>query len=242
MTRGIIVQARMGSTRLPGKVLMEIKGRPVLWHVVNRLKYCKSIDRIIIATTTEKIDDAIEGFCRHNAIDFYRGSENDVLDRFYKTAERYKIDCIVRITSDCPLTDPVLIDEIITYYNQNHYDLVANLTLDDSGRTYPRGLDVEVFSFERLKDAFMNAQTQFEREHVTPYMYSATKNFYCYKNNTDYSKYRWTLDTPDDLALIAEIYQSLYNPGKIFLYSDILELINRKPELIKINQHIRQKA
>jgi len=236
-----IIQARMGSERLPGKVLMDIAGKPMLWHVVNRLKQSKYLNRIIIATTTNKDDEKIVDFCETNNINFYRGSENDVLDRYYKTALYWDVDTIVRITADCPLIDPNVIDKVIISYlkNMDNFDGSSN-TIE---RTYPRGLDTEVISSLGLSKAWNEAKEDYQREHVTIYIYENPLKFklYSLKNDVDLSYYRWTVDEKKDLKLVKNIYKFLYSEGNIFLTKDILKLLELKPNLKKINKDVEQK-
>ncbi|WP_425448038.1 cytidylyltransferase domain-containing protein [Dethiothermospora halolimnae] len=236
-----IIQARMGSTRLPGKVMMNLCGKTILAHVINRVKQSKLIDEIIVATTCKEKDDAIKDESKKNGVKVFRGSENDVLSRYYYASKENGGDTIIRITSDCPLIDPYLIDEMLDFYIKNDYDMVTNATKDLSLRTYPRGLDTEIFSFENLKDAFNNANKLNEREHVTPYLYKNSERTYYYRNNTDYSNHRWTLDTIDDFKLIKEIYEKLYDGHHDFYFKDILKLFKQYPKLMNINSHIKQK-
>lgn len=236
-----IIQARMGSTRLPGKVMKNLYGKTILAHDIERIKQSKLINDIVIATTESKVDDVIAEEAFNNGAKIYRGSEEDVLSRYYEAAVENKSDVIVRITSDCPLIDPYVTDEIIQFYLENNYDLVTNAGADLSQRTYPRGLDVEVFSFKVLKDAYVNAKEKYQREHVTPYIYENSQNVYFYKYSENYSKYRWTLDTEEDFELINAIYTRLYNGSHNFYLEDIVELFNKEPILFKINAHIAQK-
>ena len=233
-----IVQARMSSTRLPGKILMNIEGKPVIWHIIERLKNAKNIDEIVLATTFEKADDPVEKFAKKNKISYFRGSETDVLDRFYKAAIKYKATIVVRITGDCPLTDPEVTDSIIETFMKEDYDYVSN-TLEP---TYPDGLDVEVFSFKALEKAWKEAKLQSEREHVTPYVWKNKKKFnvFCIKTNSDLSYLRLTLDNKEDFELISAIYSELYSKKKLFLLKDILALFKEKPELTEINSHIER--
>ena len=241
MNKFAIVQARHGSTRLPGKILKEISGKPMLWHVVNRLSFSKLIDKIVITTTTDSEDDKTEQFCKNYKIDYFRGSVDDVLSRYYETAKLFSADIIIRITSDCPMIDPEIIDQMLRLFlrGSDECDYISNVI----DRTFPRGLDTEIFTFNALEKAMNDAATPYEREHVTPYIYNhkdkfKTKNFF---NNKDYSFHRWTVDTEEDFRLIEELYKAVYNPEKIFLFEDVLKIFKQKPELIKINQHIRQK-
>jgi len=166
-----IIQARMGSTRLPGKVMKDLLGKPVLWHDIQRIKQSELIDEIIIATTTKKQDQVIYEKALEWGVKAFRGSEEDVLKRYYDAAAENGVDTVVRITSDCPLIDPHVIDEIVEYYNVHDYTLVTNAGSDLKNRTYPRGFDTEVFSFNVLEEAFNKAEERYQREHVTPFIY-----------------------------------------------------------------------
>lgn len=235
-----IIQARMGSTRLSGKVMKDIKDRTVLSHVIERVKQSKLIDEIIIATTIHERDNVIE----NEAIKcskVYRGSEEDVLSRYYLAAKENNIDIIVRITSDCPVIDSNVIDEIVNFYLKGKYDIVTNAGSDISQRTFPRGLDTEVFSFEVLEDAFNNGREKYHREHVTPYIYENSNKIHYFKNDINYSMYRWTLDTEEDFELISEIYNRLYKGTHDFYLQDIVEVFKKEPKLFTINSHIEQK-
>lgn len=236
-----IVQARMGSERLPGKVMIKIADKTALYHVITRVRQSKLIDEILIATTTKTEDDIIVEETKNIGVKYYRGSEEDVLSRYYYAAKESNADTIIRITSDCPLIDPEIIDRIIEFYKEHDYEIVANASSDLSKRTFPRGLDVEIFSFQQLETAFMKAYEKYQREHVTPYIYENAKEIYFYKNDIDYSKYRWTLDTKEDLELICKIYDELYKGTHDFYLNNIIELFEKKPELYKINAHIEQK-
>ena len=236
-----IIQARMGSTRLPGKVMKDLCGKTVLAHDIERVRQSKYIDEIVIATTKFKEDDIILREALENGAKVYRGSEDDVLRRYYEAAKENKADVIVRITSDCPLIDPFIVDEVIKVYLNSNYDLVTNAGFYPENRTYPRGLDVEVFSFDILKKAFQEAKEMYQREHVTPFIYENSKNIYYYKNNIDYSKYRWTLDTEEDYKLIEIIYKNLYKGKHDFYVEDISKLFDDMPELFEINKNVQQK-
>ncbi|MFA7289250.1 MAG: glycosyltransferase family protein [Melioribacteraceae bacterium] len=240
MNKVVIVQARLGSTRLPSKVLKVLSGKPVLYHVIERIKQAKLVDDIVIATTDLDNDEPLVEYLRENKINYYRGSSDDVLSRYYETAVKYKADIIIRITSDCPLIDPEVIDSIIkSYLENNKYDYVSNTIM----RTFPRGLDVELFTFAALKKSFNEAEQKSEREHVTPYIYNNREifNVYSFVSKTNLSFLRWTLDTPEDYQLIKEIYDSLYKEGEIFTTEEVLTLFRNRPELIEINKHIEQK-
>ncbi|MEL5865097.1 glycosyltransferase family protein, partial [Clostridium cochlearium] len=190
-----IVQARVGSTRLPGKVLKKICGKTVLEHDIDRLRRIKNIDEIIIATTTLEKDNAIVKECERLGVKCFRGSEEDVLSRYYYAAKENNADVVVRVTSDCPLIDSYVSEKTINYYLNNKYDYVSN-TID---RTYPRGLDTEVFSFKVLEMAFKEAVSLRDKEHVTSYIWNNPQIFKLaqYKNHKDYSHLRWTLDTEE---------------------------------------------
>lgn len=236
-----VIQARVGSTRLPGKVLKKICGKTILEHDIERLKRIKNIDKLVIATTTLEKDDAIVEEAKRLGITYFRGSEEDVLSRYYYAARENNADVVVRVTSDCPLIDSEISEKIIQYYldNKDKYDYVSN-TID---RTYPRGLDTEVFSFHTLEKAFNEAENQRDKEHVTPYIWDNAELFmlYQYKNNVDYSNLRWTLDTEEDLKLICIIYEYLYKKNMNFGFNDIIKLYKEHKELQQINQHIEQK-
>lgn len=239
-----IVQARMGSTRLPGKIMKDLSGKPVLWHVVDRLKHSKKIDKVIIATTVLAEDDKVENFCEENNIPFFRGSVEDVLSRYYYTAQKFSCKNIIRITSDCPVIDPEIIDKMIDLFdNENSGEVKIDYLSNSLERTFPRGLDAEIFTFDVLEKTFNSATEKYEKEHVTPYIYKHPALFKLknYSNDKDYSNLRWTLDTPQDLQLIREIYNVLYKGNKIFLFKEILELVKKNPKLKEINNSIKQK-
>ncbi len=236
-----IIQARMESTRLPGKVMKGLKGKPVLWHVIERVKQSKNIDQIIVATTIHKKDKIIYDKVKEWEVKAYQGSEEDVLARYYEAANKNNIETIVRITSDCPLIDPHVIDEMVEYYNNNDYTLVTNAGSDLKNRTYPRGLDTEVFSFEVLEKAYKKTGEKYQREHVTPFIYENYDDVYYYKNIKDLSNYRITLDTKEDFELIKALYDRLYQGKHDFYLNDIINVLNKNKELLKINQNIKQK-
>jgi len=237
-----IIQARIGSTRLSGKVLKRICGKTVLEHDIDRLKRVKNINKIVIATTTLEKDNVIVEEADRLKVAYFRGSEEDVLSRYYYATKENNADIVVRVTSDCPLIDSEVTEKIIQYYldNSEKYDYTSN-TID---RTYPRGLDTEVFSFKALERAFNEAESQRDREHVTPYIWGNPNLFKLaqYKNDVDYSALRWTLDTIEDFELINKIYTILYSEkGNNFSMKDIIELYKEYPELKEINEHIEQK-
>ncbi len=236
-----IIQARMGSTRLSGKVMKNLCGKTVLAHDIARVKQAKLVDYIVIATTTNITDDVIVDEAIKNGVKIFRGSEADVLSRYYLAAKEYHADIIVRITSDCPLFDPKVLDDLLHFYLDHDYDIVSNAGSDLKTRTYPRGLDTEIFSFLALENAYLKAGEKYQREHVTPYIYENANSIYYYKNVEDYSKYRWTLDTEEDWKLISKIYEYLYHDEHDFYLKDIVKLMDEYPELSDINKNIEQK-
>lgn len=240
-TRGLapvvaIVQARLGSTRLPEKVMRELCGRPMLWHVVNRARMAVLVDTVLVATTTEKADDAIEKWCKENAILCFRGSMNDVLERYYMAAKEYGAKTIVRITSDCPLLDPAIVDEIIMRFAEGGLDYVS------VGPTHPDGLDAEVFSYEALKKAFNEASLASEREHVTPYIWKnpGTFNISSVSCSPDLSHMRWTVDDERDFKFVKAVYEGLGCPEKAFYLKDILGFLDMNKGLLKINSDTKR--
>jgi len=240
-----IAQARMGSNRLPGKVLMTFNGEPSLMHFSTRVKQAKMIDKLIIATSTLPQDDAIEGFCQRNGIVCCRGSESDVLDRYYNAALEHSADFYVRLTADSPLIDPYIIDATIKYFLDNDYDYISNGLSPDLGLTFPRGMDCEVFSSNLLVETWKNAKELYEREHVTPYMYKKNRNWAFYHNpeyTPNISNIRLTLDTPEDFNMISKVYDALYHGKHDFYLPEILEFLAQHPDVIEINSHVRQKT
>jgi len=229
-----IVQARMGSSRLPGKVLADVCGKPMLWHVMNRLNMVPSIDELVVATSTKQTDDSVAHFCLENNFRCFRGSETDVLDRYYQAARQYGAKVVIRITADCPLIDPQVVQTVIDTYLKGGYDYVSN-TLRYS---YPDGLDVEAFSFSALKIAWQKAEMPAEREHVTPYLRTNGRfRVYNVENDIDLSgRYlRWTVDEPSDMELIRIIYERLGFKEEGFGQKAILQLLDEEPNLMEIN-------
>ena len=235
-----IIQARMGSTRLPGKVLQNVGGRTMLAWVVQRTQRATRLDKIVIATTTSPADDAIVAECTRLNVPVFRGDERDVLDRYYRAALKHQADVVVRITSDCPLIEAEIIDQVIRLFETQYptVDYAAN-TL--SPRTFPRGLDAEVMSFEALACVWQEDQNPVWREHVTPYIYRNPQQFnlQALSNDVDYSAMRWTVDTPEDLELIRRIYD--YFGRNDFNWRDVLKLMEQHSEWLEINRAIKQK-
>ena len=234
-----IIQARMGSSRLPGKVLKDLGGETVLARVVRRLQRSRQIARIIVATTTAPGDEVIVAECDRLEVLCFRGSEHDVLDRYYQAARANAADAVVRVTSDCPLIDPELVDETVEVFRDKHADYASNVF----PRTYPRGLDTEVFSFDALDRAWREAREAHQREHVTPYLYEHPQIFKLasLSGAADYSRYRWTLDTREDLELLRAIY-SRFDGRDDFSWKEVLRLMEREPELAELNSQVLQKS
>ena len=241
-TAGItaIIQARASSTRLPGKVLEDVAGQPMLVRVVNRTRRAKTLNSIMVATTTEPADDAIVHLCEKQGWSCFRGNKEDVLDRYYKAALVSKASVIVRITSDCPLIEPDIIDRVINeflaYYPE--VDYVSNALI----RTFPQGLDVEVMSFDILRKTWRECNNPAWREHVTPYIWRHPDKFKIQNvaNDIDYSHMRWTVDTVEDLTFIRKIYDHFQNDN--FTWREVLHLLEMHPEWLEINRHVQQKA
>lgn len=242
MTTLAIVQARMTSTRLPGKVLLPILGRPMLALQLERMRRSQLLGGIVIATTTNAADDPIVAMCAAEQVACFRGSEHDVLARYAGAAQAFSADTIVRITSDCPLMEPDLIDLSVGTFAQaqGQLDYVSNM-LEPS---FPYGLAVEVFSRDALEQAHRKATSNAEREHVTPYIYWRPEQFrlrslpHC----VDLSHHRWTVDTPKDFELISKIYSCLYPENPRFNRDQVLDLLAQFPALLDINRHIHQKT
>jgi len=238
---GCIIQARMSSTRLPGKVMIKIdKENTILDCVVNQLQDSKEIKNIVIATTDQKEDDVIVEFLQKRKMKYFRGSEKDVLDRYYQCAKKFNFSKIIRITSDNPLIDYEIADMVVKHFKSNNYDYITtDLPLDTFHRTYPLGYAVEVFTFSALENAWKNAKLLSEREHVTPYFYKNKEIFRqtSIKNSEDLSRFRCTVDTKYDLELIQKIYLNIKK--RPILLSDVIKLFKANPELIKINAHVK---
>jgi spore coat polysaccharide biosynthesis protein SpsF len=233
-----IVQARMGSTRLPGKVLMDIAGKSMLARVVERLRLASTINEVLVATTDSPRDDDIVKECKACSVPVFRGDENDVLDRYFRAAQLSGAKIVVRVTSDCPLIDPEVTNKTVTAFLDASPDYAAN-TLT---RTYPRGLDTEVMSFGVLSKAWQLARARYEREHVTPYIYEHPAEFKLLPvtGDADFSAHRWTVDTPEDLEFVRAIYARF--DGQPFQWRDVLNLLDREPWLTELNRSVAQKA
>ena len=236
-----IIQARMGSSRLPGKVLMDLAGEPVLVRCVNRICRARSINEIVVATTSKPADDAILNLCRQKNWPCFRGSEEDVLDRFYHTAIKWRADVVVRITSDCPLIEPIIVDQVVQDFlkRQPKVDYVSNSL---PPRTFPRGLETEVIGLNVLERAWREDQNPAWREHVTPYIYKNPALFQIYSvtHARDYSHMRWTVDTSEDLDFVRRIYDHFGQD--LFSWEEVLALLEVHPEWLEINRHVQQKV
>ena len=233
-----IIQARMSSTRLTGKVLLDLEGRTVVEHVIKRVRSAEMIEDVIVATTIEKVDKKIVEICKNIGIKSFCGSEEDVLDRFYQAAKLFNPEHIVRITADCPLIDPKVIDKVIKLHLKEKADYTTN-TLKE---TFPDGEDVEIFTFEALSKAWQDAKILSEREHVTPYIKKhqdifKIRNLECYQN---LSNKRWTIDNPEDYLFLKVIFKNLFLKNNLFGIEEILEFLNKNPNVEIINQHINR--
>lgn len=234
-----ILQARTGSSRLPGKVLRKIKGKTLLELYLNRVKQSRLIDKIVVATTTKSSDNTIGELAKNLGFDCFRGSESDLLDRFYQCAKKYKADVVVRLTPDDPFVDYQVVDRAIKIFNENKADFVTN----HFDPTYPEGLDVEVYSIGALERSWQEAQLLSEREHVFPYIQNHQSQFKIinFRQESDYSHLRWTIDYECDFEMTKIIYDYLYDDNPIFLQDDILSVLEKHPEIAEINGHIKRK-
>ena len=230
-----IIQARTNSRRLKNKVLVEIEKTPMICHVINRVKNSKNIHQIILATTDQNEDKILLKIAEQYNIIGFAGNETDVLDRYYQAALCYNGDPIIRITGDCPLVDPGLIDQMIEFYQDHDYDYVSNTI----SRTFPDGLDIEIFSFDVLKKINIESRWKSEREHVTPYIIKNKEFFkiHNFENTHDLSNLRWTVDEEADLVMIRKIFEEM-RPNILFTIKDILKLLLNKPEISEINNKI----
>jgi len=239
---GVLIQARMGSTRLPYKVLLNLdENEKVLDLLIERLKLSKLIDEIIIATTPDKKNSLIVDVAKVHNVSYFIGSEENVLKRYYKASKKFKLNIIIRATADNPFLDPRILDEIIAFFKKNEYDYIKTLNL-------PIGLNVEIFSFETLKKVYNLAKSKPDKEHVTYFIYTHPDFFkiyyYIFENFKNIENLRLTIDEKDDLIMCREIYKRLKEKGKELDFStyDIVEIIEKNPELININKHVNQKA
>jgi spore coat polysaccharide biosynthesis protein SpsF len=253
-----IIQGRMSSSRLPGKILADIAGQPMLQRVFIRTSRAATVNETIFATTTDPTDDPVAEYCDFSGIPFTRGSLYDVLDRYYQTAEQAKADVVVRITADCPVIDPVLIDDVVNTLFDGEYDFVCNRLPPPWHRMYPIGLDVEACTFKVLTEAWKSAKEPQHREHAMPYFYEGVQLSVVSRQSsegisprgfkvallhyiTDFGDYRWTVDTPKDLEFIREIY-SRFNGRDDFSWKEVLDLVHSEPKLMEINSGVKHKT
>ncbi len=236
-----IIQARMGSTRLPGKVLLDLAGEPMLVRGVNRTRRAQTLDEVVVATTVKPTDDAIVDLCDERGWPCFRGSEEDVLDRYYHAALAHQADVVIRITSDCPLIAPEIVDRVVWEFLdlQPEIDYACNVL---PRRSFPRGLDTEVMRFDVLEQAWREDRNPAWREHVTPYIQRNPDLFRIHgiTNDIDYSHMRWTVDTPEDLAFVRCIYEHFGHDR--FSWRELLAVLDEHPEWLEINQHVQQKV
>jgi len=233
----------MSSTRLRGKALALINRKPMLYYVIRQTLASNQIDDVIVATTKLKEDDKIVEFCKENKIKYYRGSNEDVLDRFYKTAQKFHCDPVIRISSDCPLIDPRIIDKVLIKFQKKSFDYIGNNIEKIQGEwvnslcKFPHGMVVEVSSFKALKRAWLKAKLPSEREHVFPYIQFHSKLFSIsnFKNKKDFSYIRCTVDRKEDLTFVRKIYKMIPKWKKIITVDDIVSIINKHSELLMIN-------
>ena len=260
-----IIQGRMSSSRLPGKILADIAGQPMLQRVFIRTSRSATVTETIFATTTDPSDDPVAEYCNFSGIPFTRGSLFDVLDRYYQAAQGAKADVVVRITADCPVIDPALIDDVVKTViseqpsvNSEQFDFACNRLPPPFQRTYPIGLDVEVCTFAALEKAWSESTETFHREHVMSYLYEGVKlitdnrslqtgvsprgfNIALLHHTTDFGDYRWTVDTPEDLEFMRQIY-SRFDGRDDFTWKEVLDLVHNEPKLMKINAGVQHKT
>jgi len=261
-----IIQGRMSSSRLPGKILADIAGQPMLQRVFIRTSRSATVSQTLFATTTDPSDDPVAEYCDFSGIPFTRGSQFDVLDRYYQAAKGAKADVVVRITADCPVIDPALIDDVVKTVtsDQSTMDFAANRLPPPWNRTYPIGLDTEVCTFAALERAWKEAKEPQHREHVMPYFYEGVKlitdnrhrplwgslqtgtsprgfNIALLHHTTDFGEYRWTVDTPEDLEFMRQVY-SRFDGRDDFSWKEVLDLVHDNPDLIKINAGVPHKT
>lgn len=234
----VIIQARISSTRLHGKILMQLGDKSVLAHAVDRVRQCTKVDYVIVATTTLPADDATVEECKKIGVKYSRGSSDNVLERYYLAAKENSADIVVRITSDCPFIDPVLLGDMLCKFNNQNIDYLSNTI----SRSYPRGFDAEIFTFAVLEKTYHEAKEVYEQEHVTPYIYLHPERFNIsdYGDNVDNSDLRVTLDTVEDWEVIQKVYKGLSNKTD-FSYIDVVRYLRHNPDIVKINATIEQK-
>jgi spore coat polysaccharide biosynthesis protein SpsF len=253
-----IIQGRMSSSRLPGKILADIAGQPMLQRVFIRTSRSASVSKTLFATTTDPSDDPVAEYCDFSGIPFTRGSQFDVLDRYYQAAKSAKADVVVRITADCPVIDHELIDNVVNTLLEDEYDFVCNRLPPPWSRTYPIGLDVEACTFKALAKAWKEAKEPQHREHAMPYFYEEVQlsaisrqlsegvssrgfRIAVLNHTTDFGDYRWTVDTPEDLEFMRQVY-SRFEGRDDFTWKEVLDLVHDNPDLMKINAGVQHKT
>jgi len=261
-----IIQGRMSSSRLPGKILLDIMGRPMLYRGFVRTSRAATVDQVLFATTTDASDNPVAEYCLSSDIPFTRGSLYDVLDRYYQAARTAKADVVVRITADCPVIDPALINDVVdtllgksvTGVRESEFDFVTNRLPPPWHRTYPIGLDSEACTFSALERAWKEAREPQQRENVMPYFYEGVKlsaisgqlsigtsvrgfKIALLNHTSDFGKYRWTVDTAEDLEFIRQVYAH-FNGRDDFSWKDVLELVHHEPQLMEINAGVKHKT
>ena len=230
-----IIQARMGSTRLPGKVLMEVNDRPLLAYQLDRISKSKKLDRVVVATSILEVDDAIESFCVDYGVDCYRGSENDVMSRYYDCAKKYNSDIVVRMTADCPFIDPEIIDKVVQKFKDDNVDYCGNTVPPDTNR-FPDGSDIEVFSMEVLEQANLEVKDELFREHVTFQFWQDDKYISSqFTQNKDWSAYRITVDYPEDFEVVRYILNVLNKKRTFGNLGEIISIIDSNNEIKEKN-------
>lgn len=228
-----IIQARMGSSRFPGKVMAPVLGRPMLERQIERIRRCEKIDQIVVATSNSPKDNVLEALCKRIGIDCFRGNLENVLDRFYQAAKSLKPQQVIRLTGDCPLIDPVFIDELVEFYLEGRFDYASNCLKP----TLPDGLDAEIFSYAVLEEVWKEAELPSHLEHVTPYIHAYHERYKIgnYQYKSDFSNLRWTVDEQEDIEFVRKVYGKLYPLNPNFRFADIIELLEKEPELSRIN-------
>ena len=233
-----IIAARTGSSRLPNKVLLDISGKTALERMIERVKNAKTLDRIVIATSTNKRDDSIENICKQINVECIRGSENDLLSRYYLVVEKIQPDIIVKMGADSILVDPFVIDKVVKTFLTNKYDYVSNYGIP---KTYPEGCTADVYTSKTLREAFLEAKKPSEREHISPFMWNNPHRYALYRVDyeKDLSSYRLSLDYEEDYIVIKSIFEALYPKNPYFTLEDMISWLDNNPEIIKLNSHFR---
>lgn len=229
-----IVQARMGSSRLPGKVMEDVCGRPLLARVIERAKLIRGVDKVIVATTTDACDRVLLRLAEQCDVEGFAGSAADVLDRYYQATRRWEAPVVIRLTGDCPLLDPEVSSRVVSEFLQGRFDYVSNV----HPSTFPDGLDTEVFSRQALERAWREAALPSEREHVTPFIWKHGDRFRLgnVSHRRDLSTHRWTVDQPEDLTFVRAVYDRMRHAGPVFGMDQVLALLSNEPHLETLNR------